>query len=114
MLAVILPFLSAVGLLLPLYNKVQFQFTGTTSAAFESFRSALQSLVAALASCYFPRLERVPAIPLVTFTSQDHLPLWKVVAAVCWFGAFEIALPVVDVVTTFSTPSSSSASRGTP
>ena len=99
-MCVLLPGISLVGMLLSLYNKVQFFFTGEKSKLFGGFRQAIQFLLALLSFCYRIFLEKPPVIRFEKMSNVDFSG-WKAVAVVLWFVTFEIGLAIYDVVTDF-------------
>ena len=99
-LFLLLPGISAIGLVLVAYNKIQFQFTRRKSGTFRHFRASIQALVASLSFCYFPFLRELPAVRVETLSSQEDLPWWKTALAVCLFLVAEF-LAGLDIVTDF-------------
>lgn len=100
-MGVVLPGVSAVGMLLNVYNSLQHRFTGVKSTTFGSFRHSLQTQFSLLSFCFLPLLDRPPVVRLERHSSLGDFSWWKTAFVILWLLAVEVALPVSDIVTDF-------------
>ena len=98
---ILLPILSVAGLLLFSVGAIPRLCGRPISLGFGVYQATITHLVASLLFCYLPFLDSVPVLVFSVDPVKNVLRVWHKVAAVFWFLAFEVAMPLIDVITDF-------------
>lgn len=100
-LLLVLPGVTVVGAILLLAHKGRKLLFGSTEKVFSRYRHSLQLALGCLIFTYLPFFNTPPVIRLESFSPTLDLPRWQTVLAVLWYLVFEVAAPIVDIVTDF-------------
>ena len=101
-LFLVLPIVTVGGGLLYLVKRIQNNPTSWSYLTFHQIRSTTHLLVSSLVFAFFPfQKEPHKIFNRIKPVNMSKISRWKIVVALLWLLAFEITIPLVDIITDF-------------